>query len=133
MADILMAFGFIWITNGTFVGLYMGAKHEAHVDRLVHLIKDNKLVEYEKTRGAWQWKSVVHAHGSLLSLVAIAVAHVMPMMHYNHTALVVMTSLFIVAPIIWSIFGWWFFKPLLAIGDLCFAAGMVMAVIGLPK
>jgi len=45
----------------------------------------------------------------------------------------IMAGLLIGAPILWTIFGTWFVKPLLGLGDLCFASGNLMACLALLR
>ena len=108
----------------------MGLKHESHGERLFNLMKENKLEEYEQIRNAWQWKSAVHAHGMLLSLVTLAIGLLIPQIIGSDVYIVIMCGLLMISPVIWSIFGWWFFKPILGLGDFCFVIGIFMGAIG---
>jgi hypothetical protein len=130
MQKLMIGFSLIGITLSSLRGLSLGAKHEAHVAALKRLIRIGQLTQYEEQRSEWQWKSAVHAHATLFCLVTIIVALTIPHMGYTELMVRIMGGLFIMAPILWSIFGWWFNKPLLALGDFCFILAMGMSVIG---
>jgi len=130
MGNVLIGFSLFWISINCLRGLQMGFKHESHGELLLSLIKEKKFEEYERTRNDWQWKSAVHAHAILLSLVALAIGMILPQIIGSQIYIVIMCGLLIVSPVIWSIFGYWFNKPVLGLGDFCFIIGIFMSAIG---
>lgn len=134
MGEYLVIFGLVWIATNSLLALRIGMQHESHVDRLEVLIREANFEEFEKKRSDWQWKKAVHAHGMLLALVAVAVGLLVPRMTSSSSVFInIMGGLLIFAPILWTIFGRWFVKPLLALGDLCFVFGIVMGCVALLK
>jgi hypothetical protein len=134
MGEYLVVFGLVWIAVNSLLALRIGMQHESHVDGLEVLIREGSYEEYEKKRSKWQWKKAVHAHGMLLALVAVAVGLVVPRMTSSSGSFInIMGALLICAPILWTVFGRWFVKPLLALGDLCFVSGIVMGCLALLK
>ena len=80
-------------------------------------MKEKNYEEFEENRGHWQWGKAVHAHGMLLSLITVIMGMLVPMMTGSSTIFVyIMGGLLMCPPILWSIFGTWFFKPLLGFG-----------------
>lgn len=133
MDNVLIGFSLCWIAMNCLRGLQLGFKHEAHGETLLALIKEKKFEAYEQTRNDWQWKSAVHAHATLLSLVALAVGIILPQIIGSDIYKIILCGLLMVAPVLWSIFGYWFNKPLLGLGDFCFAIGIFMSAIGFVR
>jgi len=134
MGEYLIIFGLFWMALNSLLALRIGMQHEAHVDALRALVREGNHEEFEKQRSDWQWRKAVHAHGMLLSLVAVIVGLLVPMMSSTSSLFInVMGGLLICAPILWTIFGTWFFKPLLGLGDLFFATGITMGCLALLK
>ena len=134
MGDYLILFGLLWMTINSLLALRIGMQHESHVDLLKALMREKNYEAFEEYRSSWQWRKAVHAHGMLLSLITVIIGMLVPMMTSSSSLFVnIMGGLLICAPILWSIFGTWFFKPLLGLGDLCFAAGIIMAFLGFLK
>ena len=97
-------------------------------------MKDKRYEDFEDARSKWQWKKAVHAHGMLLSVVAIVVGLLIPMMTNSSAMFInIMGGLLILAPIMWSIFGNWFVKPLLGLGDMAFSIGITMGCLAFIK
>lgn len=130
MKELMIGAGLFMIVLNSFRGFMLGVKHEAHVELLRNLIAKKKLEEYEIARGQWQWRKAVHAHGMLLSMVTIVIGLLVPSMNCPGWFIAVMGGMLIVAPIAWSIFGWWFYKPLLGLGDILFILGILMGAAG---
>lgn len=134
MGECLIVFGLLWMAVNSLCALRIGLQHESHVDLLKALMKEKNHEEFEEHRSSWQWRKAVHAHGMLLSLIAIIMGMLVPMMTGSSSLFVnIMGGLLICAPILWSIFGTWFYKPLLGLGDLFFAAGIMMACLAILK
>lgn len=131
MNEILVLFGFSWIIIGTLLGLFLAFLHEPHVESLAELAAQGNLLEYHKKLDAFKWKATAHAHGLLFSMICILVGLVMPSMDYSDTTLNILGSLLVFATISWTIFGFLFLKPLLALGDVLFFCAIIMTVIGL--
>jgi len=130
MKEIMIGSGLFWIVLNSFRALMMGLTHEAHVELLKNLIAEKDFQQYEVARGQWQWRKAVHAHGMLLSMVTIVVALLVPSMNCPGWFIVVMGTFLIVPPMTWSIFGWWFHRPLLGLGDILFVLGATMGTVG---
>ena len=130
MKEIMIGAGLFSIVLNSFRAFMMGLRHEAHVELLQNLIAEKKFEEYEVTRGQWQWRKAVHAHGMLLSIVTIVVGLLVPAMSCPGWFIVVMGTLLIVPQVTWSIFGWWFHRPLLGLGDILFILGVIMGTVG---
>ncbi len=134
MSEYLIMFGLFWIAANSLLALRLGMQHESHVDGLKALISEGNYEEFEQQRSEWQWRKAVHAHGMLLALVGVAVGLLVPRMTSTSSLFInIMGGLLICAPVLWTIFGAWFVKPLLGLGDLCFASGVVMACLALMK
>jgi len=134
MGEYLIMFGLFWIAANSLLALRIGMQHESHVDKLKVLIRDGKYEEFELQRSKWQWRRTVHAHGMLLALVGVVVGLLVPRMTTSSGLFIdIMGGLLICAPILWTFFGTWFVKPLLGLGDLCFASGVVMGCLALLK
>jgi len=134
MGEYLIIFGLSWIAVNSLLALSIGMQHESHVDGLKVLISEGNYREFEQQRSDWQWRKAVHAHGMLLALVGVAVGLLVPRMTSTSSLFInIMGGLLICAPILWTIFGTWFVKPLLALGDLCFALGIMMGCLALLK
>lgn len=134
MGEYLIVFGLFWMAVNSLLALRIGMQHESHVEALKVLIREGNHEEFEEQRSDWQWRKAVHAHGMLLSLVAVVVGLLVPMMSGTSSLFIdIMGGLLIGAPILWTIFGTWFFKPLLGLGDLFFAAGITMGCLALLK
>ena len=130
MKEVMIGSGLIGIVLNSFRALMMGLRHEAHVELLQNLIAEKNFREYEVARGQWQWRKAVHAHGMLLSMVTIVVGLLVPSMNCPGLFVVVMGTFLIVPQITWSIFGWWFHRPLLGLGDVLFVLGVIMGTVG---
>lgn len=130
MKELMIGAGLLLIVLNSFRGVMLGWRHEAHVELLRDLIAEKKYEEYETARGQWQWRKAVHAHGMVLSMVTIVVALLVPSMNCPHWFIAVMGALLIMAPIAWSVFGWWYHKPLLGLGDIFFLLGVLMGTGG---
>lgn len=135
MDQYLIVFGLFWMSvNCMTAMLRLGLRHEAHVDLLKRLMKEKKYEEFEEHRSSWQWQKAVHGHSMLFSIIAIVAGLLVPMMAGSSSIYInIMGGCFIAAPILWTFFGTWFFKPLLALGDILFSAGIVMAFLALAK
>lgn len=134
MGECLIVFGLLWMTVNSLLALRIGFQHESHVDLLKVLMKEKNYEEFETHRSRWQWRKAVHAHGMLLSLITVIIGMLVPRMTGSSSLYInIMGVLLICAPILWSIFGTWFFKPLLGLGDLFFAAGIMMACLAFLK
>ena len=134
MGECLIVFGLLWMAVNSLSALRIGLQHEKHVDLLKGLMKEKNYEEFEERRSAWQWRKAVHAHGMLLSLITVIMGMLVPMMGGSSGLFInIMGGLLICAPILWTIFGTWFFKPLLGLGDLCFATGIMMGCLAFLK
>lgn len=133
MADVLVIFGFTWMVVGALIGLYVGARHEPHLEQLEEIAKNGSLLEYHRTLDAYKWKVTVHAHSMLFALVTVAIGLVMPKLTYSETVATALSGILMLAPVVWSVGGWRFSKPIMAVGDLLLLLGLVTTVVGLAK
>jgi len=134
MGEYLIMFGLFWMAVNSLSALRIGLQHEKHVDLLKDLMKEKYYEEFEKRRSAWQWRKAVHAHSMLLSLITVIMGMLVPMMTGSSSLFInIMGGFLICAPILWTIFGTWFFKPLLGLGDIFFATGIMMGCLAFLK
>lgn len=131
MGDVLILFGFSWMIIGTVIGLYLGARHEPHLVQLEEIARTGSLLDYHRTLDAYKWKVTVHAHSVLFALVTVAVGLVMPRMSYSDATASALAGALMVAPVVWTIGGWRFSKPIMAIGDLLLALAIGATALGL--
>lgn len=130
MSDVLILFGFSWMVIGTLIGLYLGARHEPHLGQLEEIAKTGSLLDYHRTLDAYKWKVTVHAHSVLFALVAVAIGLVMPKMSYSETVASALAGALMVAPVVWTIGGWRFSKPIMAIGDVLLIVAIAATALG---
>lgn len=134
MSEYLIMFGLFWMAINSVAAIKFGLQHESHVEALKSLMKDKCYEEFEEIRSRWQWKKAVHAHGMLLSMIAIVIGILIPMMTNSSAVFIsIMGGLLIFAPVMWSVFGNWFFKPLLGLGDLAVTLGIIMSCLAFMK
>jgi hypothetical protein len=135
ISNSMILFGLFWTAvNSIVFGLRLGFDHEKHVDTLKRLMEQRKLEEFENCRSQWEWRKAVHGHSILLSLIAIVMGMLVPMMTSSSLLYInIMGVLLVLPPILWSFFGTWFFKPLLGLGDFFFVIGIIMGCISYGK
>lgn len=75
--DVLIAFGFGWMVVSALIGLYLGAKHQGHIEQLTNAAAGGDLEKYHRLSEAYKWRSSVHAHGMLFSLSSVGVGLVL--------------------------------------------------------
>ena len=133
MVAILIKFGLGYLFVWCVVGLYLGFKHDSHRQALESSAKKENLADYFATWSAWKMHAGAHAHALLLALICIIVALLMPQIGFADTTRNILGILLIVGTILASIFHWFYFKPLLALGSIMFLIGFLMALIGFIK
>jgi len=75
--NLLIAFGFGWMVVAALIGLYLGARHEKHIETLASAAAGGNLGEYHRIFEAYKWRSSMHAHSMLFSLSAVVVGQVL--------------------------------------------------------
>ena len=119
-SGVLIAFGFSWMVVAALLGLYLGARHETHLENLAGLAERGDLAGFYKTFEAFQWRTSVHAHGMLFSLSAIAVGLALPLTGYGQTTSAVLVGALIVATVVWTLSAFMRIRLLMGLGDLGF-------------
>ncbi len=130
MTTVLGVFGLCYLFLWCFVGLYLGLKHESHVEELESSAKKGSLTDYFGIWSAWKMHAGAHAHALLLALICIIVALIMPQMGLADMAKTILGVLLIVGTILASVFHWFYFKPLVGLGSVLFLFGILMSIIG---
>ena len=133
MTTALSVFGLCYLFVWCIVGLYLGFKHESHREALESSAKKGNLADYFGIWSAWKMHAGAHAHALLLALICIVVALLMPQIVLADTAQNILGILLIVGTILASVFHWFYFKPLLALGSVMFLIGFLMTLIGFIK
>ena len=134
MGNGLIIFGIFWMSVTSLLALRLGLQHHPHVHLLKRLMKQNEYEEFENHRSEWEWRKAVHGHQMLMSLVAIVIGLIVPhMTNSSGLYIYIMGTLLMLAPILWGIFGTWYFQPLLGLGDIFFGIGIIMSGIAYVK
>ena len=126
-SDLLISFGFGWMVVAALIGLYLGAKHEGHIEQLRSAAASGSLPEYHRIFEAYKWRSSVHAHGMLFSLSSIGVGSVLShdgLSKAFHSVELLIGTL-IVATVVWTLAAVWRVRPLMGLADLLFIGVMV--------
>jgi hypothetical protein len=119
-SGILIAFGLAWMVVAALIGLFLGAKHQAHVEEMRTTAAQSDLVGFYRTFEAYKWNSSVHAHGMLFSLSVIAIGSILPYTGFTKTASEILVGTLITATIVWTFAGLRRIRPLMGLADLLF-------------
>ena len=133
MTTVLSVFGLCYLFGWSFVGLYLGLKHESHLEELESSAKKGNLTDYFGTWSAWKMHAGAHAHALLLALICIIVALIMPQIGLTDMAKTILGVLLIVGTVLASVFHWFYFKPLVGLGSVLFLIGILMTIVGFVK
>lgn len=133
MGNTLIAFGLGWMVVAAFIGLYLGAKHEAHTKSLETASVLGDLAEFHRAFDAYKWRSSVHAHSMLFSLSAVMVGMVLPQTGYGAGTTELLAGALIAAIIVWTLSGLMRIRPLMGLCDLVFVATLVMTAWGVAR
>ncbi len=133
MTTALGVFGLCYLFVWCFVGLYLGIKHESHVEELESSAKKGSLTDYFGIWSAWKMHAGAHGHALLLALICIIVALIMPQIGLADMAKTILAVLLIVGTVLASVFHWFYFKPLLGLGSALFLIGILMTIVGFVK
>ena len=133
MITVLNVFGLCYLFVWSFIGLYLGFKHEPHLEELESSAKKGNLADYFSTWSAWKIHAGSHAHALLLALICIIVALIMPQMGLAEITKIILGILLIAGTVLASVFHWFYFKPLLGVGSVLFLIGILMSIIGFIK
>lgn len=133
MNEALVIFGFGWMVAAAFVGLYLGAIHDRHLESLEEIARSGTLLSYHQRLDAYKWKATVHAHAFLFAVVDVLVGLVIHKTNFTEATISVLGYGLMLAPVLWTIGGLRRSKPLMGAGDLLLLAGIVMTAVGLLK
>lgn len=130
---VLIAFGLGWMVVAAFLGLYLGAKHDAHNQTLEASAERGDLAEFHRTLEAYKWRGSVHAHGMLFSLSAIVVGVILPQTGFSKATAEALVATLIVATVVWTLSALKRIQVLMGLGDLLFVAAIAMSAWGVAK
>lgn len=133
MSDLLVIFGFAWMTLSAALGLQLGIKHESHAAALEQLAREGQLLDYHRQHSAYRQRVTVHAHGFLFSLVCIAAALAMPQVAYSTAIRDGLATALMGATVLWFCAGLVRLRPLMGIADFIFLGSLIATVVGLAK
>lgn len=123
-SGVLIAFGLAWMVVAALIGLFLGAKHEAHIKTMETKAKQGDLVGFYRTFETYKWKSSVHAHGMLFSLSAIVIGSILPYTGFAETASTILVGTLITATVVWTLAGLRRIRLLMGFGDLLFISSI---------
>ncbi len=132
---VLVAFGFGWMVVAALIGLFLGAKHESHVDQLEAAAVSGNLVRYHQIFDAYKWRSSVHAHGMLFSLSSVGVGLVLSR---NPSAAAfpgadVLIGMLILATVVWTLAAVKRVRPLMGLADLLFIGAIAVVAASVAR
>lgn len=130
---VLIAFGLGWMVVAAFLGLYLGAKHDANNQTLEASAARGDLATFHRTLEAYKWRGSVHAHGMLFSLSSIVVGVILPQTGFSKATAEAMVGALIVATVVWTLSALKRIPVLMGLGDLLFVATIAMAAWGVAK
>lgn len=133
MTALLSVFGLCYLFVWCVIGLYLGIKHESHVEKIESSAKKGNLPDYFGEWSLWKLRAGGHAHALLLALICIIVALIMPQMVLADTIKTILVVLLIVGTVLASVAHWFYFKPVLGLGAVLFLVGLLMCIIGFIK
>ncbi|HUH60803.1 MAG TPA: hypothetical protein VL001_12105 [Candidimonas sp.] len=133
MGEVLVIFGFLWMVSAALIGLYLGAIHDAHLQKLEDIAREGTLASYHQRLDFYKWRVTTHAHAFLFSVVVVLIGLVIDRTNYSDPVIDVIGYGLIAAPVLWTIGGIRRIKPLMGIGDLLLLLGIVFTVVGLTK
>lgn len=133
MEDILITFGFAWMTLAAVLGLHLGVKHERHIEALERLAGEGRLLDYHREHSAYRQRVAVHAHGFLFSLVCVATGLAISRMAYPDALSDGLTMALMGASVIWFTGGLWRIRALMGMADFVFLGSLIVAAVGLAK
>ena len=111
MTTVLSVFGLCYLFVWSVIGLYLGVKHEPHVEKLESSAKKGNLPDYFGEWSVWKLHAGSHAHALLLALICIIVALIMPQMVLTDTIKTILGLLLIVETVLASVAHWFYFEP----------------------
>lgn len=128
--SMLISFGFAWMVVAALIGLFLGAKHENHIEALGSAAACGNFSEYHRIFEAYKWRSSVHAHGMLFSLSSVAVGLVLRSPAsggVSGSPAIIATLIF--ATVAWTLAAAVRIRPLMGLADLLFI-GAIAVVAG---
>ena len=129
-SGLLISFGFSWMVVAALLGLYLGARHETHLQTLGGLAARGDLTEFYKIFEAFKWRSSVHAHGMLFSLSAIAIGLALPLTGFGQTTSVAVAGASIVGTVVWTLAGFMRIRLLMGLADVSFLCTIAVVAWG---
>lgn len=131
--SVLIAFGLGWMVISAFLGLYLGAKHDANNESLDAYAEKGDLVSFHRTLEAYKWRGSVHAHGMLFSLSSIVIGLILPLTGLGKGAAEALVGALIFATIVWTLSALKRIQLLMGLGDLLFIGAIAMAAWSVAK
>lgn len=132
-SSVLIAFGLGWMVISALLGLYLGAKHDAHNESLDAYAEKGDLASFHRTLEAYKWRGSVHAHGMLFSLSSIVVGVILPMTGFGKVAAEALVGALIVATVVWTLSAFKRVQLLMGLGDLLFLGAIATAAWGIAR
>ena len=128
---VLIAFGFGWMVVAALIGLYLGARHEHHLEQLRSAAEIGNLSEYYRIFEAYKWRSSVHAHGMLFSLSSVGVGLVLSLQGVGSAIpfAEVLGGTLMFATVVWTLAAAWRVRPLMGLADLLFIGVMAFVAV----
>jgi len=125
---VLVAFGFCWMVVAALIGLYLGAKHQGHIEQLEAAANSGNLASYHQAFEAYKWRSTVHAHGMLFSLSSAGVGLLLTpsgsgIVFFGTEAVV---GTLISATVVWTLAALRRMRPLMGLADLLFIGAIAV-------
>jgi len=130
MITVLTVFGLCSLFAWSLVGMFLGHAHESHLKELESSAKKGNLADYFSRWSTWKTHAGSHGHALLQALICIIVALIIPQMGFGDMAINILGVLLIVGSIVASIAHWFYFIPLIALGNVLFLIGILMSTVG---
>ena len=128
--SLLIAFGFGWMVVAALLGLYLGAKHQSHIDHLGNAASAGDLVRYHQEFESYKWRSSVHAHGMLFALSSVGVGLVLSRKGFESVPAEALAAMLMVATVVWTLAALPRIRPLMGLADLLFAGALAWVAVG---
>jgi hypothetical protein len=126
---MLIAFGFAWMVIAALIGLFLGAKHENHIETLGSAAACGNFVEYHRIFEAYKWRSSVHAHGMLFSLTSVAVGLVLLQSGHGVPMPGALAGALTIATVVWTLAALRRIRPLMGLADLLFICAIATVAV----
>ena len=130
MAKVMIAFGLVWLFVWCLVGFIMGAGQAVYRDKMAELAKQGGLIEFWRTFSTHKSHSLAHSHALCNGFLLILVGLAMPYIAFSDKTKQVIGLLLIIGVVIFGIFDWFFFMPLLIVASILIIVTVLLSSIG---